>query len=70
MVGKETTLNKPFDTFVRGVTLSILEYILEAGVEDAIVRVADTPAEDLRVFPHVQEEVRKYNLLQEKERQL
>lgn len=70
MLGEEMNLNKPFDTFVRGVTLSVLEYILEAGVEDAIVRVADTPAEDLRVFPHVKEEVRKYNLLQEKERQL
>ena len=35
------------------ITLSILEFILEEGVDKLVDMMSDTPIDDLRMFPHV-----------------
>ena len=44
---------KSVQTFMENTYLAILEYILQVGIDEALLRVADANEEDVRVFPHV-----------------
>lgn len=59
MISDGYNLKKPAQTFLTNVSLTILEYILEVGIDEAIDKVADTPDETLNVFPHVKKAIEK-----------
>ena len=52
-------LGKAQQTFVENVFLAVLEYILTDGVDAAICRLSDVPADILRLFPHVEKALRE-----------
>ena len=54
---------KSVQTFMENTYLAILEYILQVGVDEALLRIADAKEEDIRVFPHVVKALRERGLL-------
>lgn len=58
--------DKPVNEAVTNVTLAVLEYVLEVGIDGALKSVEDVSERNLSVFPHVREALEKRKKLNNK----
>lgn len=55
----EISKDNPINEAVTNVTLAVLEYVLEVGIDEALKSVEDVSERNLSVFPHVREALEK-----------
>ena len=56
-------LDKPIQTFLENATLSILNYILEDGIDGTLSHFSNLSYDDLKPFPHVAKALSERGLL-------
>ena len=56
-------LDKPVQTFMENTTLSILNYILEDGIDGVLSRFSDLSEDDVKPFPYVEKALSERGLL-------
>lgn len=56
-------LGKPVQTFMENTTLSILNYILEDGIDGVLSHFSDLSEDDVKPFPYVAKALRERGLL-------
>lgn len=56
-------LDKPIQTFMENATLSILNYILEEGIDTTLSHFSNLSEDDVKPFPYVANALRERGLL-------
>ena len=56
-------VDKATQTFMENMLMAILEFILEEGVDNALLHLSDVTDEDVRVFPHVRDALKERGIL-------
>ena len=56
-------VDKATQTYMENMLMAILEFILEEGVDNALLHLSDVTDEDVRVFPHVRDALKERGIL-------
>lgn len=60
---ENTGVGKAEQKFMENMLLAILEFILEEGIDNALLHLFDVTDEDVRVFPHVRDALKERGIL-------
>lgn len=61
---KNKGYDKPIETCAKNTFLAIMEYILEVGVEEALLQLKGASLEEVEIFPHVAKALKDRGLLE------